>query len=215
MSITSAEPIRILLADDHALFCDGLALQLAQADPALKIVGQVLRGTDVLPAVQHLTPHLVLLDINLPAPNGVACVRELAAEFPTVKAIILTMYNYQRFIQECREAGAAGYLLKQARASEIIQAIYQVLSGKRVFPDLVPFHPPADEQGSGLTEQYKLTPTEIKVIALIRQGLSSTQIGEQLFVGYETVKSHRKNIYRKLNINHLSALLEFARAHNL
>ncbi len=215
MSTTPPETIRILLADDHALFCDGLAMQLTKADPCLKIVGQVLRGADVLPAVLQLAPHLVLVDINLPAPNGIACVRQLTAEFPGVKAIMLTMYDYHRFQQEAREAGAAGYLLKHIRVSAIVDAIYRVMAGTNIFPDTAISDQSGNHPGNRLTEQYKLTPTEIKVITLIRQGLSSTQIGEQLFVGYETVKSHRKNIYRKLNINHLSGLLEFARIHHL
>lgn len=213
MSITPTEMIRILLADDHALFCDGLTLQLTQADPSLKVVGQVLRGIDVLPAVQQLAPHVVLLDINLPAPNGIECVRQLVAGFQEVKAVILTMYDYQRFIQESREAGAAGYLLKHTHIAEIISTIYRIQSGERVFPEKA--LPDSAKADSSFVTEFKLTPTEINVIRLIRQGFSSTQIGEQLFVGYETVKSHRKNIYRKLNIKHLSELLEFARAHNL
>ncbi len=212
MTPTLTEPIRILLADDHALFSDGLALQLTQADPAVTVVGQVFRGADVLPAVHQHSPHVVLLDINLPAPNGIECVRALSAAFPAVKTVMLTMYAYQRFINECREAGAAAYLLKHVRVPAIIDTIRRVLTGERIFPT----SPTADlHADDSFVVRFKLTTTEVKIISLIRQGLSTPQIGEKLFFGTETVKSHRKNIYRKLGITHLSELLDFAREHGL
>ena len=200
--------IRILLADDHALFNDGLALQLTHADPTITVVGQVFRGTDVLPAVQEYRPHVVLLDINLPTPNGIDCVRQLATSFPAVKTVMLTMYAYQRFIDECRNAGAAAYLLKHVRIPAMLDTIRRVLAGERIFPESTATDLHAEDN---FVMRYKLTPTELKIISLIRQGLSTSQISEKLFVGFETVKSHRKNIYRKLNITHLSELLDFAK----
>lgn len=213
MNPTLPESIRILLADDHALFSDGLALQLTQADPAVTVVGQVFRGADVLPAVHQHTPHVVLLDINLPAPNGIECVRALSAAFPAVKTVMLTMYAYKRFINECREAGAAAYLLKHVRVPAMLNTIRRVMTGERIFPTQ-----PASADlhaDDSFVARFKLTPTEVKIISLIRQGLSTPQIAEKLFVGFETVKSHRKNIYRKLNIAHLAELLNFARENGL
>lgn len=205
-------PIRILLADDHTLFSDGLALQLTQADTAVMIVGQVFRGSDVIPAVQQHQPHVVLLDINLPPPNGIECVRALSADFPAVKTIMLTIYAYQRLIDECREAGASGYLLKHVRVPAMLDTIRRIQSGERVFPasSTTDLH-----EEDSFVKQFKLTPTEIKIIGLIRQGMSTPQISQRLFIGTETVKSHRKNIYRKLNVTHISELLDFAREHGL
>ncbi|WP_375448274.1 response regulator [uncultured Fibrella sp.] len=212
MTLDSSSPVRILLADDHALFSDGLALQLTQANPAVTVVGQVFRGSDVVPAVQRYSPHVVLLDINLPVPNGIDCLRQLSATYPAVKTVMLTMYAYQHFINECREAGAAAYLLKHVRVPVMLDTIARVLIGERVFP--VPTVPDMHAADSFVT-RFKLTPTELKIIALIRQGRNTQQIGEQLFVSFETVKSHRKNIYRKLNITHLSQLLDFAHEQGL
>ncbi len=206
------ESIRILLADDHTLFSDGLTLQLTQADPAVTVVGQVFRGIDVLPAVQEHTPHVVLLDINLPAPNGIECVRQLSVAFPAVRTVMLTMYAYQHFIDECQEAGAAAYLLKHIRVPAMLDTIRRVLTGERVFPATPATDLYADDD---FVIRFKLTPTEIKIISLIRQGCSTKQIGEKLFVSFETVKSHRKNIYRKLNIAHLHELLNFARENGI
>ncbi|MEZ0539112.1 response regulator [Fibrella arboris] len=212
MTLDRAASIRVLLADDHALFSDGLALQLTQASPAVTVVGQVFRGGDVLPAVQQYAPHVVLLDINLPVPNGIDCLRQLSATYPAVKTVMLTMYAYQHFITECREAGAAAYLLKSVRVPVMLDTIVRVLTGERIFP--APTVPDMHAEDSFVT-RFKLTPTELKIIALIRQGRSTQQIGDQLFVSFETIKSHRKNIYRKLNITHLSQLLDFAHEEGL
>lgn len=172
----------------------------------------MFRGADVLQAVQQYHPHVVLLDINLPAPNGIECVRQLATHFPAVRAIMLTMYAYQWFIDECRKTGAAAYLLKDVRIPAMLDTIRRVLTGERVFPA----SPKTDlHEDDPFVTQFKLTPSEIKVIALIRQGLSNPQIGEKLFVGAETIKSHRRNIYQKLNISHVSELIEFARQHGI
>ncbi|MBO0934692.1 response regulator [Fibrella aquatilis] len=209
---SAASSVRILLADDHTLFSDGLALQLAQADPAMTVVGQVFRGADVLPAVQAHTPHVVLLDINLPAPTGIECLRQLSDTYPAVKTIMLTMYAYKRFVDECRGAGAAAYLLKHVQISTMIDTIRRVLIGERIFPT----SPTVDlHAADSFVVRFKLTPTELKVIRLMRQGLNTQQIGDQLFVSFETVKSHRKNIYRKLTITHLSDLIAFAHEHGL
>ncbi|WP_020603414.1 response regulator [Spirosoma spitsbergense] len=201
------EPIRILLADDHALFSDGLALQLTQSDSSVTVVAQVFRGSDVLPAVHECSPDIVLLDINLPAPNGIECVRQLSATFPSVKTIMLTMYAYRRFINECYDAGAAAYLLKHVRVPAILDTIRRVLAGERIFPTPPTIDLHADDS---FVVRFKLTPTEIKIIKLIRLGLSNPEIGHKLFIAVETVKSHRKNIYRKLAITNLSELINFA-----
>jgi DNA-binding NarL/FixJ family response regulator len=212
MTHTFPESIRVLLADDHALFSDGLALQLTQADPSVTVVAQVFRGSDVLPAVHEYSPDIVLLDINLPVPNGLECVRQLSVAFPSVKTIMLTMYGYRRFINECYEAGAAAYLLKHVRVPAMLDTIRRVLAGERIFPS-----PPTTDlhADDSFVVRFKLTPTEIKIIKLLRLGLSNPQISHKLFVGVETVKSHRKNIYRKLGITHLSELINFAQEHGL
>jgi DNA-binding NarL/FixJ family response regulator len=207
MTLSTPTPVRILLADDHALFSDGLALQLTQAEPRFQVVGQVARGADLLPAVQAHTPHVVLLDINLPAPNGLDCLRNLSATYPAVKTVMLTMYAYQRFVAECREAGAAAYLLKHVQIPVMLDTIRRVLTGERVFPAT----PTLDlHAADSFVARFKLTPTEVKIIGLIRQGANTQQLADQLFISQETVKSHRKNIYRKLEISSLQELLAFA-----
>jgi len=204
--------IRVLLADDHVLFSDGLVLQLHAGESSVEVVGQVWRGNEVLPAVHRLSPDVVLLDINLPQLSGIDCARLLVRDFPSVRVLMLTMYDYQKFIDQCRSIGVAGYLLKSERVETIIQTVRQVYSGQtNGLPDHFPNAPASHgSDDDALVRRFNLTPTEVKIIGLVHKGLSSQQIAGRLFVSYETVKSHRKNIYRKLNIAHLSELINFA-----
>lgn len=199
--------IRVLIVDDHILFNDGLVLQLSDAGTLVEVVGQVFRGNDVLPAVHRTQPDVVLLDINLPQQTGLSCARQLLDAYPAIRIIMLTMYGYRKFIDQCRQIGVAGYLLKHERIDLIIRTIHDVYDGKTSFPqgELISSH-----EEDFFIRQFKLTPTELKIITLIRQGLSSQQVAAQLHIGYETVRSHRKNIYRKLEITHLSELIAFA-----
>lgn len=203
----NTHPIRVLIVDDHALFNDGLALQLSDGNPAIQVVGQVFRGNDVLPAVQATMPGVILLDINLPNQTGIECARQVLQAHPDIRIIMLTMYGYRKFIDQCRQTGVAGYLLKYERIDVILHAIYAVCQGGTVFPksDMLNQH-----EEDFFIRQFRLTPTELKIIALLVQGLSSQQIAAQMHTGYETIRSHRKNIYRKLDITHLSELIAFA-----
>ncbi|GAB3640139.1 LuxR C-terminal-related transcriptional regulator [Spirosoma arcticum] len=205
MSLT--QKIRVLLADDHTLFSDGLAMQLTVENSPVEVVGQVFRGNDVLPAIQQHAPHVILLDINLPQQTGIVCAQQAMLAFPELHVVMLTMYGYRKFVDQCRSIGVAGYLLKHERAEVIIHTLKQVQAGQRCFPT----DPTSNRhEADFFVRQFKLTPTELKIIGLIRTGLSSQQIADRLFISFETVRSHRKNIYRKLDITHLSELLNFA-----
>ncbi|WP_247235532.1 response regulator transcription factor [Telluribacter sp. SYSU D00476] len=204
--------IRVLIADDHVMFNDGLALQLTLKDSSLEVISQVYRGEDVLPAVQRFSPHIVLLDINLPKLNGIDCARLIIKHSPSVRVIMLTMYAYRKFIKECYALGIAGYLLKNERADTIIDTIHKVMNGHLVYPET---HPSNAHEDDFFIKKFKLTPTEIKIIGMIRRGLSSQQIANTLYVSFETIRSHRKNIYRKLSINHVSELIDFANEYGL
>lgn len=188
-------------------------MQLSYEDSPVAVVGQVFRGSDVLLAVHRLGPDVVLLDINLPAPNGLDCARRLRQEFPAVWVVMLTMYAYPKFVEECRRLGVAGYLLKEERVETIVSALQRVGAGGTVFPKTAPA--PNAHEGDEFVQRFKLTPTEVKLIGLLRRGWSSQEIAAQLFVSFDTVRSHRKNIYRKLGINHLSELVDFARENGL
>ena len=207
---SSAGSVRILIADDHQLFSDGLRTLLTTPHSPFTVIGQVYDGRDVIPVVHQLQPDLILLDINLPHRNGVDIARQLRREFPRIGVIIITMYSYQKLIEELRAVGVAGYLLKSASPERLMTCLNSVVSGK-AFYDQLPNEPVIDPRKTDLfVKQFSLTPREIEIIRLIRNGLSNPEIAEQLFLSVETIKTHRKNIYYKLGVNGVAALILFA-----
>lgn len=211
----STRLITILIADDHQLFSDGLRILLTSAQSRFTVVGQVYDGLDVIPVVHQQQPDIVLLDINLPHRNGVDIARQLQQEFPRVKVIIVTMYSYQKLIEELHAVGVSGYLLKSASPNRLMSCLTSVMSGKSFFDQ------PLNEKAMDsplidpFVKQFSLTPREVEIIRHIRNGLSTSQMALQLFVSHETIKTHRKNIYYKLGLNGVAALIRFANEHGL
>ncbi|QIP12687.1 response regulator transcription factor [Spirosoma aureum] len=205
----------VLIADDHQLFSDGLRTLLTTASTCYTVIGQVYDGRDVIPVIHKLQPDLVLLDINLPHRNGIEIARQIRLEFPKVRIVIVTMYSYQKLIEELQTVGVAGYLLKSASPDKLLACLESVISGRPYFDK------PINDQIMNLYEtdkfikQFNLTPRELEIINLIRNSLSTSQIADQLFLSEQTVKTHRKNIYYKLGINKLSELIQFANEQGL
>lgn len=201
--------IRILIADDHELFNDGLKHMLKDEYPEIV---QVFHGKSVLHEIQQKTPHLVILDINLPGSNGIDLGKIIRKDFPEIHLIFLSMYREPAFIKAAEELGARGYLFKDSGRLEILADIKRVLAKETVFV--------YNESGNLHAEDYfvknfSLSKREVEVIRLIRQGLSSEKIAETLCLSYETVKSHRKNIFFKLKINKVTDLITFSINHGI
>ena len=117
---------KILIADDHQLFNDGMKMMLA-AETNLQIVGQVFSGKDVLDAVHRMQPNVVLLDINMPHLNGLEAADKLLKNYPNVRIIMLTMYSDRKFVEDCQRLGVPGYILKNSGVVEVLTAIETVL----------------------------------------------------------------------------------------
>ena len=205
-----APPNRLLLIDDHRLFNDGLK-SLLDAQPDLTVCGQVFTAADALSAVHRFHPQLVLLDINLQGTNGIDLGIQLIRQFTGLRVILLTMYNQPKLLEEARRAGLQGYLLKEATTDQLLTGIRTVLSGGTFFklddPDSNSLNDPFNDD---FARRLNLTFREVEIIRLICQGLSSEQIAEQLNLSIETIKTHRKNIYFKLNISKVADLIQFA-----
>lgn len=205
-----APPNRLLLIDDHRLFNDGLK-SLLDAQPDLTVCGQVFTAADALSAVHRFHPQLVLLDINLQGTNGIDLGIQLIRQFTGLRVILLTMYNQPKLLEEARRAGLHGYLLKEATTDQLLTGIRTVLSGGTFFklddPESSPMN---DLFNDDFARRLNLTFREVEIIRLICQGLSSEQIAEQLNLSIETIKTHRKNIYFKLNISKVADLIQFA-----
>ena len=206
---------KILIADDHQLFNDGMKMMLS-AEDNLRVVGQVFSGKDVLDAVHRLQPHVVVLDINMPHLKGLEAADKLLRSYPNVRIIMLTMYSDRKFVEDCQRLGVPGYILKNSGVDEVLNAIDTVLAGKRYYdPKLTKSTTPNQHADDSFQRQFQLTKREIEIIGLVGQSFTADEIAEKLFLSVATVKTHRNNINLKLGINKPADLVKFAVEHGL
>jgi DNA-binding NarL/FixJ family response regulator len=194
-----------LIADDHVLFNDGVKHLLASDFPDIH---QVFSGLDVESAVAQLKPQLLLLDINLPGMDGLELSKRLKKSNATLKIILLSMYNDQKFIRLAEEIGVEGYLLKSTTQSGLLSGIHAVLNGNTAY--CTHTDPHNVHAKDVFMEKYKLTQRELEIIRLIKEGKSSAQIAESIYLSVFTVETHRRNINLKLNIKNPAELVRKA-----
>jgi DNA-binding NarL/FixJ family response regulator len=205
LSVPSHQATRILIADDHVLFNDGVKHLLASD---FSDIHQVFSGIDVERAVAQLRPQLLLLDINLPGMDGLELSKRLKKDNATLKIILLSMYNDQKFIRLAEEIGVEGYLLKSTTQRGLLSGIYAVLNGGKVY--CTHADPHNVHAKDVFMEKYKLTQRELEIIRLIKEGKSSAQIAESIYLSVFTVETHRRNINLKLNIKNPAELVRKA-----
>ncbi len=199
-------PVSLLIADDHRLFNDAMTTMLR---PLFKAVQQVFDGSELIYAVQKHSPDLLLLDINLTNLNGLEAARTVRQHTPNLKIVLVTMYNHAHFVAEARALGLEGYLLKDSPSEILIQGIQVVLEGGSYFdPKIQKVPPPPDE----FVRATLLSRREKDVVRGLVTGKTAEQIADELCIAYETVKSHRKNIYLKLGINSIVELVQISRS---
>ncbi len=203
---------RIIIVDDHRLFNEGIKRILAVD---FDVVAQVYDGGDAVRTVQQQKPDLVLLDINLTNKKGLEIGQEIKQSFDNIKVVFLSMYSEAGFVQAARAMRADGYILKDTESEELIWAVRKILNGESYFD------PKLDSEKYNLHHEdyfaktYSLSKREVEVISLVKNGRSSEEIALKLGLSFETIRSHRKNIYLKLGFNKLSDLIQFAAEHQL
>ncbi len=209
-------PIRILLVDDHPIVRKGLASCLANHEH-LVIVGEAADGLEAVAKAKELQPDLVLLDLEMPNMSGLAVTEVLRKELPQVKVLILTMYQRAEYLLRILQAGARGYILKEASPEELLKAIETVNAGEAHFsPEIARLALNQFVQGNGDgPDLAALTNREREVLRLVAEGLSNKEIATSLNVGVRTVETHRERIMRKLNIHSVAGLTRFAIAEGL
>jgi two-component system response regulator NreC len=210
-------PIRILIADDHGVLRAGLRT-LLNAEPDLEVVGEAADGHETLRLARDLLPDVVLLDISMPGPGGIEITRHLKQALPGIRVLILTVHEDDSLLLEAIRAGAAGYIIKRAVESELINAIHAVWRGDPyVHPAMThvllkELHPSPVAHGAPVEP---LTPREIEVLRLIAQGYTNRQIAVALSISVRTVESHRANLMAKLNLSSRVELVRYAMEHGL
>ena len=197
--------IRILIADDQELVRTGFRVVL-DAEPDLEVVAEAADGLAAIEAAETLRPDVVLMDIRMPNLDGIEATRRIAAGDGSPRILILTTFDLDDYVYEALRAGASGFLLKDARAEELRQAVRLVASGDALLSPAITrrliesytHRPPPTVHPAPLAE---LTPRELEVLRLVARGLSNTEIARELVVGDATVKTHVARIFSKLDLH--------------
>ncbi|MCC3770255.1 response regulator transcription factor [Streptomyces sp. UNOC14_S4] len=209
-------PIRVLIADDQVMVRQGFTV-LLDAEPGIEVVGQAVDGLDAVAKVDGLAPDVVLMDIRMPGLGGIEATRRIAESAgSSVKVLVLTTFDLDEYVYEALRAGASGFLLKDASAAELAQAVRVVAAGdallapnitKRLITEFSRMsgpRPPLRERVQGLTER------ETEVLSLVAQGLSNAEIAHRLVVAEQTVKTHVSRILVKLGLRDRTQATVFA-----
>lgn len=196
--------IRVLVADDQPLMRAAFEMTL-RTEEDIELVGEASDGLDAVEQARRLRPDVILMDVRMPGLDGVEATRILAAEDRTTKILILTTFDIDEYVIEAIRAGASGFLLKDVRPSDLIEAIRIVARGdallapsvtRRLLESIAPSLPVLRPPKVGLLDA--LTPTERKVLALVGRGASNHEIAAELFVADTTVRTHIRHILEKL-----------------
>jgi DNA-binding NarL/FixJ family response regulator len=204
--------IRVLVADDHAFVRAGIEQVLAGRDD-IDLVGSAASGVEAVALAQERAPDVVLMDLQMPELDGIAAIRRLAGERPRTRVVVLTAFSDRPRILEALDAGAAGYLLKDAPPDEILAGIRAAAAGE------APLDPKAAR--TLLTElrerqpAEELTEREREVLALLARGLSNKQIARRLDISEKTVKAHLTSVFRRIGVFDRTQAALWAERHGL
>jgi DNA-binding NarL/FixJ family response regulator len=206
---------RLLLADDHTLLLEGIRLML---EPEFDLVGSVEDGQALLTAAKALKPDIILLDISMPRLNGIDAARQLRKILPSIRLIFLTMHAGEDYVTEAFRAGARGYLLKRAAASELLTAIHTVLKGNHYVSPLVTRNSLDLLISSSKPESKaadRLPPRQREVLQLVAEGRSRKEIASILNISVKTVEFHKSKIMRELNLQTTADFTRYAIEHGI
>ena len=205
-------PIKVVLADDHAVVRTGIRAMLESLG-GIEIVGQATNGREALALVEQLHPDVLLCDISMPEMNGMEATTRIVKEFPAVRVIMLSMHTSEEYVWQAMKAGATGYLLKDTDATELDEAIKSVLSGKTyltrsVSKQVVDAY--MQRMGNTSTVSDVLTPRQREILQLIAEGKSLKEIAQLLHISVKTVETHRTLLMERLDIRDTPGLVRYA-----
>jgi DNA-binding NarL/FixJ family response regulator len=206
--------LRIVLADDHTILREGLrALLSTNAD--FEVVGEAADGREAVRSVEKLEPDLLLMDLSMPRMSGMDAISEIKKRHPTTKIIALTVHKTEEYLMTTLQAGADGYVLKDATHDELVMAIHNVVSGKSylspgISEKVIEGYLEGKESSSSISSWQKLSQREREVLKLIAEGYKNKEIAEDLCISLKTVEKHRANLMKKLDLHNAAGLTVYA-----
>jgi two-component system nitrate/nitrite response regulator NarL len=208
--------IKILIVDDHEVVRDGLKNILLSLNN-VAIAGEAANGEDAISFYDSLKPDLVIMDISMPGMNGIEATRIIKENDPNAKILILTMHDNQEYLNQIIRSGAKGFVLKNTDKEELLDAVKTVAGGENFFSKdiskLIIENYIRSAKDSDKNEGYKevpLTKREVEILKYIAEGNSNQEIANKLYISYNTVDTHRKNIMHKLSIKNTAGLVRYA-----
>jgi two-component system, NarL family, response regulator NreC len=209
---TNGSKVRILLCDDHTLFCEGIKAILREQS-SLEIVGEARDGRQAVALAKELKPDVLLMDVSMPDMTGFDATRRIREFDQTMKVLILTMHEEEELVARCLEAGASGYIIKDAPASQLVYAIETVQKGERYLSPVVLKKVVASYVKNSQrpkTSYDRLSTREREVLKLLAEGLSVKEIATRLNLSVKTVDVHKYNLMRKIDVHDRSELIKYA-----
>jgi len=211
--------IRVVIADDHEIFRDGLALMLSK-QKNIQLVGQAENGRQLVDMVLSLVPDIILTDIKMPLMDGVEAARYIIQKIPDAKIIALSMFDEENLVVDMLEAGAKGYLLKNADKQEILEALATVYENNTYYCRLTTARLATMIVKSRFSDSKKMKPVEFnerekEIIRYICQQDTAQQIADKLFLSKRTVEGYRTRILEKMNVKNTAGVVIYAMKHHL
>lgn len=205
--------IKIIIADDHQLFIEGIQ-SLIQSIKHMEVVAEVANGKELLEKLETTSCDIILMDINMPEMDGIEATKQVRSAYPDIKVLMLTMFSNKEYIEKLLRVGAHGYILKNTGMEELREAIETLVEGNSYFSKEVMERIMEGLQKKKLAEKnthlIELTEREIEVLKLIVQECTTAEIAEKLFISTHTVETHRKNLISKLQVRNVAGLVKYA-----
>jgi DNA-binding NarL/FixJ family response regulator len=201
--------IRVLIADDHGIVRSGLRMLIDRQND-MRVIAEADDGVDALERTQAEHPDVAVLDVSMPRMTGLQAAREIRSHSPDTRVLLLSMHDDERYFFEGLEAGAAGYVLKRAADTDLIDALRTVASGRTFLSDEAQESLMREWQEGRSEPDSPLTPRELEVVKLIAEAFTNKQIAETLRLSEKTVESHRANVLTKLGMRDRVELVRYA-----
>ena len=206
--------LRIVLADDHTILREGLR-SLLTADPDFEVVGEAQDGREAVRCVEKLEPDLLLMDLSMPRMSGMDAIREIKKRYPETRIVALTVHKTEEYLLTTLQAGADGYVLKDATHEELVMAINNVMGGKSylspgVSEKVIEGYLEGKESSRSASSWETLSWREREVLKLIAEGYKNKEIAVDLCISLKTVEKHRANLMKKLDLHNAAALTVYA-----